>query len=150
MVCRRAGIRYTEIPPAIVTVAVTDTHALIWYAMGPQRRLGRRARSIFTQAERGQATIYVPVLVLVELAEAIRRGVIRCDGGFTRWSDQLFSTANFIAADLTTDVVAKAEGLYAIPERGDRLIAATASALDAPLITKDPAIARILGLKTLW
>lgn len=131
-------------------VAVTDTHALIWYALGPQRKLGRRARTVFTQAERGQATIYVPVLVLVELAEAVRRGVIRCDGGFTRWSDQLFSSGSFIAADLTPEVVAHAEGLYAIPERGDRLIAATAAVLGAPLITKDPAITRIPKLKTVW
>jgi hypothetical protein len=32
------------------------SHALIWCAMGPQRKLGRGARTLFDRAERGQAT----------------------------------------------------------------------------------------------
>lgn len=133
-----------------MTVAVTDTHALIWYAAGPQRKLGRHARALFERAERGQAMIYVPVLVLVELAEAIRRGVVRTDDGFSRWSEQLLASPHFVVADLTAGIVREAEGLYSIPERGDRLIAATASHLGCPLLTNDPAITRIPGVATLW
>lgn len=133
-----------------MSVAVTDTHALIWYAMGPQRKLGRGARAVFQRAERGQATIYVPVLVLVEIAEAIRRGVIRCDGGFSRWADRLLASGRFVAADLTAAIVLRADGLYAVPERGDRLIAATASHLECPLVTNDPAMERLPGLNTIW
>jgi PIN domain nuclease of toxin-antitoxin system len=133
-----------------MSVAVTDSHALIWHAMGPQRKLGRGARAVFERAERGHATIYVPVLVLVEIAEAIRRGVIRCDGGFSRWTERLLGSGRFVAADLTPAVVLAAEGLYAVPERGDRLVAATARHLDCPLITKDPAMERLPGLTTIW
>jgi PIN domain nuclease of toxin-antitoxin system len=133
-----------------MSVAVTDTHALVWYALGPPRNLGRRARTMFERAERGQATIYVPVLVLVELAEAVRRGAIRCEGGFSRWTDRLLASGRFLAADLTPAIVLTAGGLYAIRERGDRLIAATAAHLDCPLITKDPSIARLPHLATLW
>jgi PIN domain nuclease of toxin-antitoxin system len=131
-------------------LAVTDTHALVWYAMGPGRKLGRRARVLFAAAESGAATIYVPTLVLVELAEAIRRGTLRAEGGFTRWAGRLLGSRGFLAADLTPAVVLAAEGLYAIPERGDRLIAATAVARECPLITNDPAIARLPNLKTIW
>jgi PIN domain nuclease of toxin-antitoxin system len=74
-----------------MSVAVTDAHALIWYAMGPTRRLGRRARGVFERAERRLATIYVPVLVLVEISEAVRRGSVRCDAGFSRWSSRLLA-----------------------------------------------------------
>jgi PIN domain nuclease of toxin-antitoxin system len=133
-----------------VSVAVTDTHALIWYAIGPSRRLGRQARALFDRAERGQATIFVPVLVLVEMSEAIRRGSVRCDPGFSRWSAQLLASGGFVAADLTPAVVFEAERLYGIPERGDRLIAATAAALGYPLITSDPQIARHAGVSTIW
>jgi len=133
-----------------MSVAVTDTHALVWYALGPQRKLGRRARAMFERADRGHATIYVPVLVLVEIAEAIRRGAIRSEGGFSRWTERLLTSGRFVAADLTPAIVLKAEGLYAIPERGDRLIAATAAHLECPLITKDPAVARLPRLTTLW
>jgi PIN domain nuclease of toxin-antitoxin system len=133
-----------------MSVAVTDAHALVWYAMGPHRKLGRRARALFERAEGGRATIYVPVLVLVEIAEAIRRGAIRCDGGFSRWAQRLLSSGRFLTADLTPAIVLQAEGLYAVPERGDRLIAATAWHLECPLLTKDPALARLPGLATIW
>lgn len=133
-----------------MSVAVTDTHALVWYAMGPVKRLGKRALALFKQADAGRATIYVPVLTLVEVAEAIRCGVIRCEPGFARWSQDLFSGTGFRPADLTLDTVVDAESLYGIPERGDRLIAATALSLDCPLITRDPAIARIPSVKTIW
>jgi PIN domain nuclease of toxin-antitoxin system len=133
-----------------MAVAVTDTHALIWYAMGPQRKLGRRARALFQRAERGQATIYIPTLVLVEVAEAIRRGAIRCDGGFGRWAGHLLASGHFFAADLTADVVLEAEALYLVRERGDRLLAATAACLDCPLLTCDPELTRVPTIRTLW
>lgn len=133
-----------------MSVAVTDSHALIWYAMGPSRKLGRRARALFARAESGQATIYVPALVLVEIAEAVRRGVIVCEGGFSRWAQRLLTSGRFCAVDLSVDVVLQAEALYSIPERGDRLIAATAAHLDVPLITNDPAMARVPSIRTIW
>ena len=133
-----------------MSIAVTDAHALIWYAMGPHRKLGRRARTLFARAERGQATIYIPVLVLIEIAEAIRRRVIRCDEGFSRWAERLLATGRFLAADLTPEIVLEAEALYAIPERGDRLIAATATYLDCPLITNDRDVARVPAITTIW
>ena len=133
-----------------MNVAVTDTHALIWYAAGPQRKLGRRARAIFDRAEHGQAVIYIPVLVLVELAEAMRRGVVRADDGFSRWSERLLASRHFVVADLTAAIVREAEGLYSIPERGDRLIAATDSHLGCPLLTNDPAITRTPTIATVW
>jgi PIN domain nuclease of toxin-antitoxin system len=133
-----------------MSVAVTDSQALIWYATGPTRKLGRRARNLFARAERGEATIYIPVLVLVEIAEAMRRGAVLSDFGFGRWSERLLASRRFSAVDLTPAVVVEAEALYAIPERGDRLIAATASHLACPLITNDPAISRVPGLATIW
>jgi PIN domain nuclease of toxin-antitoxin system len=133
-----------------MSVAVADSHAVIWYAMGPSRKLGRAARTLFERAERRQAMIYVPVIVLVEVAEAIRRGSVRCEPGFTRWASRLFAAGGFVAADLTTAVVLEAETLYGIPERGDRLIAATAASLNCPLITRDPDIGRVAGIATVW
>jgi predicted nucleic acid-binding protein len=43
-----------------------------------------------------------------------------------------------------------AQRLYAIAERGDRLIAATAATLDLPQITRDPQIAAAAGVECLW
>lgn len=133
-----------------MTVVVTDTHALIWYATGPQRKLGRRARAAFERAERSDTIVHIPALVLVELAEAMRRGVVHAEGGFTRWVEQLLASRHFAVADLTAAIVREAEGLYSIPERGDRLIAATAVHLGCPLLTNDPAITRAPTVATLW
>jgi len=144
------GRRAVTEAEGVTRVAVTDSHALIWYAMGPGRRLGRAARALFTRAESGEATIYVPTLVLVEVAEAVRRGVVRFDGGFSRWTRGLLASGRFVAADLTAAVVLEADGLYTIRERGDRLIAATAVHLECPLITRDPALARVPSLTTVW
>jgi len=133
-----------------MAAAVADAHALIWYAMGPGRRLGRAARRHFARAERGQAIVYVPAVVFVEIAEAMRRGALRYNGGFSRWARALIASGRFVAADLTVEILLEAEGLYAIPERGDRLIAATAVSLQCPVITADSAFGRIPGLTTIW
>lgn len=131
-------------------IAVTDSHALIWYARGRVKRLGPHARRIFAAAEKGDAVIYVPAIVVVEIFEAARRGVIELAGGAAIWAGQLFSSGGFFPADLTLDVVLRAESLYAIPERGDRLIAATAAVLEYKLITRDPEIARAAAVPLLW
>lgn len=133
-----------------MSAAVTDSHALIWHITGASRKLGRRARAILERADSGTATVFVPVWALVEMAEAARLGVLNFDGGISRWAPAFFQAGGFVAADLTAGVVIEAEGLYMIPERGDRLIAATALHLECPLITRDPAMSRIAGLETLW
>jgi predicted nucleic acid-binding protein len=62
----------------------------------------------------------------------------------------LMSSGTYFVADLTAEVALRAQTLYAIPERGDRLIAATAAHLDLPLVTRDPEIARVAGLTRVW
>ena len=132
-------------------LAVTDTHALIWAATGTTRRLGRRARRMFERAERGEAAIYVPTIVLVEVAEAAHAGKISLSLPFTDWMRALLAAGPYIAQDLTVPIVERAAELVAIPERGDRLVAATAAVLDCPLITRDPEIvAAVAAVEQLW
>lgn len=132
-----------------VRAAVTDTHALVWYALGRKRRLGPRARRLFDAAAAGRAVIHVPTLVLVEVLEATRKGVIQPQGGAAAWVRGLFGTGSFFPADLTTAVVLRGESLHGVPEQGDRLIAATAAVLDLPLVSRDPALAAA-GVELIW
>jgi len=44
----------------------------------------------------------------------------------------------------------RAHELHAIPERGDRRIAATALELGYPLVTRDAEIAAVIGTEQLW
>jgi PIN domain nuclease of toxin-antitoxin system len=131
-----------------VNRAVTDAHPLIWYAFGQPKRLGRVARRLFDRAEAGRATIYVPTIVLVEVSEAARRGKFRLVGGLSVWAEKLFRTLRYFPADLTVAVTSRAETLYSIRERSDRLIAATAAELNLPLITRDATIAE--AVETIW
>lgn len=134
----------------MIEIAVTDTHALVWYARREWRKLGSSARSLFERAEDGRASIYVPTLALVELGENARRGKVSLQQGVSEWTPALFGMGSFFPVDLTVEIVLRAEELYSIPERGDRLIAATAAHLGYPLITRDPEIAAAAGVEVVW
>lgn len=133
--------------PALV---VSDTHALIWYAQGRVNKLGSRAREVFERCDRGQAVVYLPTLVLVELGEAVRSGRVVLSDPFVFWTTRLLHTGRFFAVDLSWEIVRRAEQLCGIPERGDRLIAATAAHLEYPLVTRDHEIAAAAGVEVIW
>jgi PIN domain nuclease of toxin-antitoxin system len=132
------------------SLVVSDTHALIWYAQGRLNRLGLQARRVFERCDAGQAVIYLPTLVLAELGEAVRSGRVTLPDPFVFWVSRLLHAGRFFAVDLSWDILEKAESLYAIPERGDRLIAATAAHLGYPLVTRDPEIASVAGVEVIW
>ena len=130
-------------------IAATDTHALVWYAQQRWTQLGRRARALFDGADRGGTIIYVPAMALVELSEAVCAGALTLPGGFEAWTRGLLRSGCFVPVDLTARIVARSHGLFAIPERGDRLMAATALEMGVPLITRDPEIG-VPGLEVIW
>jgi PIN domain nuclease of toxin-antitoxin system len=131
-------------------LAVTDAHALIWYSLKRWKRLGRSARALFRAAEARRAAIYVPTIALVEILEAAQRGHINLAGGASHWVGALFRAGSFFPAQLTVEIVLRAEELYALGDRGDRLIAATAAQLDCPLMTRDPEIRKLAGIEVIW
>ena len=131
-------------------LAVTDTHALIWAIDGRVKRLGNQARRLFDQADEGKCAIYIPVHALAELGEAWHRGRVILGLPFEEWARAAFASGKYHEAQLTAEIVYTAQRLYPIPERGDRLIAATAIVLDLPLITRDPEIHRAAGVECIW
>jgi len=139
----------SSVPTAL---AVTDTHALIWAASGNFRKLGKDAKRVFERTSEGQCSIYIPSIALLELGEACHRGTVTINSGaaFEDWARAAFASGKYHEAELTAEIVYVAQRLYGIAERGDRLIAATAVALDLPLITRDQDIGRAAGVKCLW
>lgn len=131
-------------------MVVTDTHALLGYAEGRSGRLGRVARRLFEEAEEGRTGVYVSVVSPVEVMEAHERGRLQLSVEFDAWTEALFAGTGFFAAEITLAVVRRARSLAGIPERGDRLIAATVAELGLSLLTRDPEIARRGGVRTVW
>ncbi len=131
-------------------LAVVDTHALIWYSQMKWKRLGKQARRVLENADRGLAALYVPTVAIVEILEAARSGALELAGGARAWVSGLVATGSFFPVELTVEIVLRAEELYAIPERTDRLIAATAVHLDCPLLTRDPEIGRHPEVTVIW
>jgi PIN domain nuclease of toxin-antitoxin system len=131
-------------------LAVTDTHALIWAIDGTRKRLGKHARRLFDRADAGDCAIYIPAHALAELGEACHRSKVTLDLPFEEWARAAFASGKYHEAQLTAEIVYTAQRLYSIPERGDRLIAATAVVLDLPLITRDPEIQRAAGVQCIW
>ena len=134
----------------MTTLALVDTHTLIWAATSHVRLLGRRARRFIDDVEKGRAAAYVSTVTLVEVSEAVQRGTVSFDQGYESWVERLANSGRYHVVDLTLAIVLRAHDLYEIPERGDRLLAATALELDCPLVTRDAKIAQTPGVDALW
>ena len=85
-----------------------------------------------------------------EMVEVERKGRVQLPRPYREWLDDLLGSKVYIPADFTADAVRSAQNLFAIPERGDRLIAATAVALGVPLMTRDGEIAACAQVERLW
>ena len=59
-----------------MSVYVTDTHPLVWYATNKQAKLSKKALSAFNAASRQEALIYVPSFVFWEIAMLLKVGRI--------------------------------------------------------------------------
>lgn len=110
---------------------VTDTHALVWYIIG---KLHDKVDAVFKSAEAGEATIFIPTIVLAECLYLVENEKIKLD--FDDLLGRIEMSRNFIPASFNFQV------MKLLPETGlkelhDRIIVATAKILNAKLITKD-------------
>jgi PIN domain nuclease of toxin-antitoxin system len=133
-----------------MTAIVSDTHAFIWY-LANDSWLSRNAEAAFESASVQGNRIYMPTICLVEATYLVEKGRITQrqlldliqaleDGG-----------SPFEPVDLTLQV-AQALGRIprvSVPDLPDRVIAATALALNLPLVTRDERI-RTLPIQTIW
>jgi PIN domain nuclease of toxin-antitoxin system len=131
-------------------IYVTDTHPLVFWASDRTQRLGKRARRIFQEVERGKLSIIVPVVVLEEAARLVERRVIRISVAFRRWAEELDRSANFQVQPYTIEILLESLSLSVIRDPADRAIVATARHLHFPLITADNVIQDGKWVDTVW
>ena len=129
---------------------VTDTHGLIWF-LGDKPRLGPAAGAAFAECERGAAVMHVPTICLVEIIYLQEKGRIPADLKAHLDTALRVGIQGLVLADLTIEVAdAVAQVPRAdIPDRPDRIIAATALHLGLPLISRDRRI-QLSSMLTIW
>ncbi|HNC91218.1 MAG TPA: type II toxin-antitoxin system VapC family toxin [Anaerolineales bacterium] len=133
-----------------MTDYVADTHALIWY-LENSPRLGSQARVAFDACDRGEIQIYVPTICLVEIVYLMEKGRISPEMKSMLDEELKSGESGLVLADLNMDVVDQIANVLRddIPDLPDRVIAATALALNLPLISRDRKIV-LSGLDTIW
>lgn len=136
-----------ESPP--LPAAVTDTHALLFHAVGTGR-LGPGAATLFDACERRQAIIYVPAAVVWECALLARAARINLRRTVRAFFDDLFSNPAYQPYDLSSLQVFRADELRINRDPFDALVCAAAQQLELPLVTRDADIRKSGVVRVIW
>jgi PIN domain nuclease of toxin-antitoxin system len=129
---------------------VTDTHALIWY-LEDNPRLGPAARQYFDACDRGNITIYVPTICLVEIIYLQDKGRIPAELKSQLDVELQTGDSGLVLIDLTVQVTTAVARVPRdiVPDMPDRIITATALHLGLPLISWDRKI-QLAEVETIW
>jgi PIN domain nuclease of toxin-antitoxin system len=126
---------------------VVDTHAMYWYLKRPDR-LSAPAETVFRLAVSGNANIVIPAIVVSELYYLFMKL------GLQFHPEEFFETldlhGNVSVSQLGRAQLEKLDIPDDVPEMHDRLIAAEAYLLNAPIITRDAAITNSRHTVTIW
>jgi len=129
-------------------VILLDTHAWVWWISEPDK-LSPRARAAIDYAR----AIGVSPISAWEIATKAARGRLQLDRDPAVWVVQALARPRVELAALTAEIAVAAGRLGEGGFHGDladRLIAATAIAHGAELVTKDERIRAYPGVRTLW
>lgn len=127
---------------------VLDTHALLWWALDPEKLSTRAAQSCQAMEVEGG---YASAISIWELGTKVKRGKLELGfsiGEFARRLERS-SVIEFVPVDVTVWLRS-----LALPwehrDPADRVIVATALLKGQPLLTKDQPIHDFDGIQTVW
>jgi PIN domain nuclease of toxin-antitoxin system len=129
---------------------VLDTHAAVWY-LQRDSRLSKAAEDAIDRAIQAGDPAYVASISVVELTYLVEKGRVPAAALEILRESLTDPSSGFSVLPLD---LAVADALAKIPRKDvpalpDRVIAATAAALQLPLVTKDGRI-RATNLETIW
>lgn len=128
---------------------VADTHAWLWWLSGDASLSNLARRTMSDALEEG--FLGVSVISVWEAAMLIRKRRLELDLPLREVVAHCERIEGFHILPITPGIaMASVELPAAHPDPADRLIAATAQAQRAPLVTKDERLHAIAGLRCLW
>ena len=133
-----------------MSVYVTDTHPLVWYAGGKKSMLSAKVSTAFEKADASEALIYIPAVTFWEIAILQNLGKIKLRENFANWSSGILAKSGFAIANLDIDIIADAVGFNFNNDPFDSAVVATAKKMDLSLITRDVAITESNLLEIFW
>lgn len=125
-----------------------DTCALIWDALDP----GRLSHPAKAAIERNEDELVICDISLWEIAMLIAKGRLLVDATAAGFLDLVLRARNLRVQAITPEIAQLSATLDASlgGDPADRLIAATALTLNAPLVTADSRLLRAGLLRTIW
>ena len=129
---------------------VVDTHTVLWY-LAQDPKLSQKAMEALDSATQGGEPIYVPAICLVELTYLVEKNrlPVTARERLIVALDDPERPTRLVPMDRAivdaVEFVSRAE----VPDMPDRIIAATALALQLPLISRDSRI-RASQVHTIW
>jgi PIN domain nuclease of toxin-antitoxin system len=126
---------------------LADTMALVWQIQR-DRKLGKQARRILTEAEQGLHTVAISGVTLMEILYLSERG--RISVNLVTLENLFAQSSNYVVILVGFDVVAASASIDDIPELHDRVIAGTAAWLNIPILTNDPDMTASRHVQTIW
>ncbi len=139
----------TESPgdPAVASLYVVDTNALIWYLTG-HPKLSKRVRTIFEAAGRGETLLIFSAISLAEMYYSDKK--FRHFEDFKEVYKVLTSNPAFLFLPFHPEDVLDFEQDSRVPGMHDRIITGLARRLDVPLIASDSEIVAADLVETIW
>lgn len=129
---------------------VLDSHVLVWW-LSETKLLSRNARKAIAAAEEASSLV-VSAISVFEIVTAVRRGRLQFTRTTDSWLADAFSLPQLRFQPISTEIARIAadfgEEMHGDP--ADRIIAATAFVLGAPLITADAKLRVCPAVKTIW
>lgn len=131
-------------------VAIADTHTTIWYLFADPR-LGKAASALIDDATANGDHIGVSAISLAEMVYLIEKHRIPASALDDLYTAAADSTVILKHIPFDEEIAMKMTEISRqhIPDLPDRIIAATASSLGVPLLSRDGRI-RSSGIPTIW
>src|SRR5262249_28517405 len=132
-------------------VIVIDTHVLLWWTDGDDRKLSSAAKRAI-EAELNGGNIFISSATAWEIAVLVLKRPIGLSTDVNDWRKTVseIEAVNFVPIDNEIAVRSTQLGDDFHNDPADRWIVATSQKLGSPLVTADSRILGYSGVETIW